>query len=91
MEIRDELVLNGTTWEEADDIEYNTIDEFQTSNSNTPGYYIVLWTVNAYNLQEKYTCHALDPPVIIPEGELVFYSQVYDTNDKKFLLVSQAR
>ena len=24
-----------------------------------------------HNLQEKYTCHALDPPVIIPEGELV--------------------
>ena len=35
-------------------------------------YYIVLWTGNVYNLQEQYTCHAFDPPVIIPEDELVF-------------------
>ena len=26
----------------------------------------------AYNLQGKYTCHAFDPPVIIPEGEQVY-------------------
>ena len=26
---------------------------------------------NAYNLQGKYKCHAFNPPVIIPEGELV--------------------
>ena len=44
---------------------------FQTSNKNTHGYYIVKWTGNAYTLQEKYKCHAFDPPVIIPEGELV--------------------
>ena len=25
---------------------------------------------NAYTLQEKYKCHAINPPVIIPEGEL---------------------
>ena len=37
-----------------------------------PGYYIVLRTGNAYTLQVKYTCHAFDPLVIIPEGELVF-------------------
>ena len=91
MDIKDELVLNGVTWVAADDIEYNTIGKFQTIDSNTPVYYIVKWTGNAYTLQEQYTCHAFDPPVIIPEGELVFYSQVYDTNDKKFLLVSQAR
>ena len=36
-----------------------------------PGYYIFRWTGNKYTLQVKYTCHALDPPVIIPEGELV--------------------
>ena len=35
------------------------------------GYFIVKWTSNAYTLQEKYKCHAFDPPVIIPEGELV--------------------
>ena len=45
---------------------------FQTSKCNTHGYYIVKWTGNAYTLQEKYKCHAFDPPVIIPEGELVF-------------------
>ena len=60
------------TWKVADKIEYNTIDAFQTSNSNTPGYYIVRWTGNAYTLQEQYTCHAFDPPVIIPEGGIVF-------------------
>ena len=36
------------------------------------GYYIVKWTGNAYTLQEKYKCHAFNPPVIIPDGELVF-------------------
>ena len=40
-------------------------------DSNTPGYYIVLWTGNAYTLQQQYKCHAFDPTVIIPEGELV--------------------
>ena len=54
-----------------DKIEYNTIDAFQTSDKNTHGYYIVKWTGNAYTLQEKYKCHAFNPPVIIPEGELV--------------------
>ena len=55
----------------AGDIDYNTIGTFQISDSNTPWYYIVQFTVNAYTLKEKYTCHAFDPPVIIPEGELV--------------------
>ena len=71
MEIKDEIFLNGTTWSAAEDIEHNTIDEFKTRDSNTLGYYIVLWTGNVYNLQEQYICHAFDPPIIIPEGELV--------------------
>ena len=41
MEIKDEIVLHGMTWAGADENEYNTIDTFQTSDSNTPGYYIV--------------------------------------------------
>ena len=53
MEIKDELVLYGMTLATADDIEYNTIGEFQTSDSNTPGYYIFQYTGNAYNLQEN--------------------------------------
>ena len=40
MEIKYKLVLNDMTWAVADNIEYNTIGAFQTSNSNTPGYYI---------------------------------------------------
>ena len=71
MEIKDELVLNNMTWAAADDIEYNTIGEFETSDSNTPEYYIVQCTGNSYTLQEQYTCRAFDPPVIIPKGELV--------------------
>ena len=51
MEIKNELVLNGITWESADNIEYNIIGAFQTSDSNTPGYYIVRWIGNAYTLQ----------------------------------------
>ena len=58
-------------WAAADEIEYNTIGAFQTSESNTLVYYIVRWTGNTHNLQEKYTCHAFYPPIIIPEGELV--------------------
>ena len=66
------LVFNGMTWEAADQIENNKVGVFQTSNSNTTGYYIFRWKGNAYTLQEQYTCHVFDPPVIIPEGELVF-------------------
>ena len=71
MNIKDEHVLHGMTWAAADNIGYNTIGAFQTSDSNTPVYYIFQWTSNAYTIQEKYTCHAFDPPVIVPEGELV--------------------
>ena len=71
MKIKDELVLKGMTREAAEKIEYNNIGSFQTSDSNTPGYYIVQLTGNAYTLQGKYTCHAFNPPVIIPEVELV--------------------
>ena len=71
MKIKDELVLHGMIWAEADNTEYNNIGAFQISNSNTPGYYIVQWTGNAYTLQGKCTCRAFDHPVIIPEGELV--------------------
>ena len=41
MEVKDEFFLDGMTWAAADYIETNTIGEFQTSNSRTPGYYIV--------------------------------------------------
>ena len=71
MEIKDELVLHRITWSAANKIEYNTIGAFQTSDSNTPVYYILWWTVNAYTLQKKYTCYAFHPPVLIHEGELV--------------------
>ena len=71
MKIKDELVLQGMTQAAADEIEYNTMGAFQTSDCNTHGYYIVKWTGNAYTLQEKCKCHAFDPPVIITEGELV--------------------
>ena len=72
MEIKDELVLNGTTWTSADKIKYNTIGAFTTCDSNMPGYYIILWTGNSYTLQGKYIFYAFDPFVIIPEGDLVF-------------------
>ena len=71
MEIKDDLVLNGMNWSEAESIEYNTIGAFQTIDNNTPGYYIFRCTGNAHTLQEKYTCHAFDLPVIILEGEIV--------------------
>ena len=69
--IKYELVLHGMTRAAEDEIEYNTIGAFKSINISTPGYYIVQWTGNVYTLKEKYTCHAFDPPVIIPEGELV--------------------
>ena len=71
MKIKDELVLQGMTQVAVDDIEYNTMGEFQNSDCNTHGYYIVKWTGNVYTLKGKQKCHAIDPPVIIPEGELV--------------------
>ena len=73
----------------ADEIEYNTMDAFQTSDKNTHGYYIVKWTGNAYNLQEKYKYHAFDPPVIIPEGELVCKAKFITPMKKNFPLVSR--
>ena len=71
MDIKDEIVLNGISWATVYEIEYNIIGAFKTSNSSTPGYYIVQRTGNAYNLQEQYICRIFDPPVIIPKGELV--------------------
>ena len=71
MKIKDELVLQVMTQAAADEIEYNNMGEFQTSDCNTHGYYIFKCTGNAYTLQEKYKCHAFNPPVIITEGELV--------------------
>ena len=76
MKIKDDLVLHGTTQASEDEIEYNIIGEFKTSDSNTLVYYIVQWTGNAYNLPEKYTYHAFNPPVIIPEGELFFQTSL---------------
>ena len=75
MKIKDELVLHGITWKSADEIEYNTICAFQTAKK-TPGYYIVWWKGNGYTLQGKYTCHAFDPPIIIPEGDIVCPAKV---------------
>ena len=70
MEIKDELVLHRITWAASNEIEYNNIAAFQISDSNTPVYYIFRWTGYSYTLQGKYTCHAFDPPDLIPEGEL---------------------
>ena len=70
MKIKDELVLQGMTQAAADNIEYNTMCAFQTSDCNTHVYYIVKWTGNAYTLQEKYKYHAFNPPVIIHLQEL---------------------
>ena len=71
MKIKDELVLKGMHQAAAYEIEYNTMNAFQTSDCNTHGYYIVKWTGNAYTLQGKYKCHAFNTPDIIPEGDLV--------------------
>ena len=72
MEIKDGIVVHSMTWAAADQIIYNNIGALQTSDRNTLGYYIVIWIGNAYILQGQYTCHAFDPPVLIPEGDLVF-------------------
>ena len=71
MKIKDELVLQGMNQTAADEIKLNTMGAFQTSYCKTHGYYIVKCTGNAYTLQEKYKSHAINPPVIICEGELV--------------------
>ena len=68
MKTKDELVLQGMTQSAADEIEYNTMGAFQTSDCNKHGYYIVKWTGNAYTLKEIYICHAFNPPVLIPES-----------------------
>ena len=57
MEIKAELFLQGMTRSAVDEIEYNAIGAFKTSNSNTPGYYIFECSGNTYTLQEKYICH----------------------------------
>ena len=49
-----------------------------------PGCYVVRWTINAYNLQGKYTCHAFYPPLINPEGKLVFPAKFMTPTRKNF-------
>ena len=58
MAIKYELVLNGMTQVSADKIENNNIGEFQTSDSNTPGYYI-------FNGQVMHIPHRNNIPVMI--------------------------
>ena len=41
IKIKDELILQVMTQAAADEIEYNTMGAFQTSDCNTHGYYIV--------------------------------------------------
>ena len=41
MDIKDKIFLNVMNWQAEENIEYNTIGESKTRNSNTPGYYIV--------------------------------------------------
>ena len=53
MEIKDELVLQGMNQAAADEIEYNTMGAFQTSDCNTHEYYIVKWTGNAYTPSQR--------------------------------------
>ena len=53
MKTKYELVLQGMTQAATDDIEYNIMGVFQTSDCNTYGYYIVKWIGNAYTLQGK--------------------------------------
>ena len=84
MKIKDDLVLQVMTQAAADEIEYNNMGEFQTSNCNKHGYYIVKCTGNAYTLQKKYKYHAFNPPVIITEGELVFLAKLMTPMKKTF-------
>ena len=84
MKIKDELVLHDMNRSTSDEIGYNTIGTFQTSNSNPTGYYIVEWTGNAYTLQRKYTCQAFYFPVILREGKLVCPAK-FMTPMRKFL------
>ena len=51
MKIKDELVLHFMTRAASDNIGYNTIGEFQNSDSNTPWYCIVQCTGNSYTQQ----------------------------------------
>ena len=71
MKIKDELVLQGMIQEASDNIAYNTMGAYKTSDCNTHGYYIVKWIDNAYTLQEKYKCHAFNPPVINLTGQTI--------------------
>ena len=84
MKIKYEHVLNGMTRAEAYEIEYNTIGAFQNRDSNTPGYHIVQLTGNAYTLQKQHTCHAFNPPVKFPEGELVWLAKFMNPIRKSY-------
>ena len=70
MDIKDDLFLDGMTWTAADEFKTIRLVHLKTINSNTPEYHIFRWIVNAYTIQEQYTCHAFNPTVIIPEDEL---------------------
>ena len=60
MTIKYEFFLQGMTQAAANDIEYNTMGEFQTINCNTHGYYIVKCTGNAYTYSKYiYVMHLI--------------------------------
>jgi hypothetical protein len=78
-----EGVLMGMTQVSAEEIEEGLFGAFQTSDTQTLGYYIVQWTGNPYTLQEQYECDAFNPPVIIPTGELVCKAKFWTPLSKK--------
>ena len=66
------MSLYWTAWLRNTQTRLNTIKILHFKPATVSHLWIILlWEVNAYNLQEIYTCHSFDPTVIIPEGELV--------------------
>jgi hypothetical protein len=71
MQAMHEGVLMGMTQVSSEEIFEGSFGAFQTSDKQTLGYYIVQWTGIPYTLQDQYECNAFNPPVLIPQGDLV--------------------
>jgi hypothetical protein len=74
------IVLDGIAEMISETIEVGESGAFMTDDTTTDGYYLVEWAGEPYTLQEETVLNEYEPPIILPEGELVceakYWSQV---------------
>mmetsp|Transcript_30705 Transcript_30705/g.50713 ORF Transcript_30705/g.50713 Transcript_30705/m.50713 type:complete len:95 (-) Transcript_30705:258-542(-) len=65
------IILSEWTKATLGEVAAGNIGAFSTEDESTDGYYLVRFTSGPYTLADATTLTEFDPPIIVPEGELV--------------------